>query len=247
MKNKGMLAIGIGLVVLFVGGCVAAYSLGATKPQDQVKTKHAAQLPKSATPDNSNLILVNKKHPLKHELGFKQAEMNGITISQTIQQPLENFMNGAKAAGYPATLVSGYRSKAYQEQVFNQNYEQNLSQGMSHDEALKATKGVIQTPGSSEHETGLAVDVMTNQYWDKYHNLEAKSDQTAGQKWLIKHAPEYGFVLRYVKRPEGRKSTGIDYESWHFRYVGVENAKYMTKHHLTLEQYDQMIKDQHQN
>ncbi|WP_419153959.1 M15 family metallopeptidase [Weissella viridescens] len=247
MKNKGLLAIGIALIVLFIGGCIAAYSLGQTKPQDQVKTKHAAQLPKSAASNNPNLILVNKKHPLKQELGFKKVEMNGIPVSQTIQEPLERFMHDAQSAGYPATLVSGYRSKAYQEQVFNQNYEQNVSQGMSHDQALKATKGVIQTPGSSEHETGLAVDVMTNQYWDKYHNLEAKSDQMAGQKWLIKHAPDYGFVLRYVKSPEGRKSTGIDYESWHFRYVGVENAKYMTKHHLTLEQYDQMIKDQHQN
>lgn len=108
--------------------------------------------------------------------------MNDIPVSQTIQEPLERFMHDAQTAGYPATLVSGYRSKAYQEQVFNQNYEQNVSQGMSHDQALKATKGVIQTPGSSEHETGLAVDVMTNQYWDKYHNLEAKSDQMAGQK-----------------------------------------------------------------
>ncbi|SUP52540.1 Uncharacterised protein [Weissella viridescens] len=54
---------------------------------------------------------MNKKHPLKQELGFKKVEMNGIPVSQTIQEPLERFMHDAQSAGYPATLVSGYRSK----------------------------------------------------------------------------------------------------------------------------------------
>jgi len=204
---------------------------------DSATKEKVKSLPSTAKTDNPALMLVNKKHPLKSELNFKRAEINGVTYNALMKDQLENFLNDAKAAGYPATVVSAYRSIAYQQTVFDNQVNQYLAQGESREKALKETRDYIQTPGASEHHTGLGVDIMTNAYWDKHHALYPEADETKGQQWLIKHAPDYGFVLRYPKDVASRKHTGIAYESWHFRYVGVENARYMTENKLTLEEF----------
>ncbi|MBM7616817.1 D-alanyl-D-alanine carboxypeptidase [Weissella uvarum] len=240
MKRRNIWTV-IVVVLVLLGLILAGWFGYRSTTSQRSQTEPKVTLPKSAKLSNSNLILVNKQHPLKKDLSFKKAETDGISYNQKIDQPLTRFLKAAQAAGYPATVVSGYRSKAYQKKVFEQNYQENLNQGMTPKKAKAETKSVIQTPGSSEHATGLAVDVMTNEYWNKHHSLEANSDQTKGQQWLIQHAPDYGFVLRYPKAKSAQKQTGIAYESWHFRYVGVANAKYMTKHHLTLEEYHQMM------
>ena len=86
-------------------------------------------------------------------------------------------------------------------------------------------------PGTSEHATGLAVDIIST----KYGELDEKQGDTEEQKWLMEHCSEYGFVLRF---PQDKSNiTGIIYEPWHYRYVGVDAAKEMTEKGLTLEEY----------
>jgi len=208
---------------------------------DAEKKKAASELPASADEKNPALILVNKNHPLKKEIKFEKAEIQGVPYNSLMTQALNNFVDGAAKAGVPVTVVSGYRSIAYQQTVIDTQVKQYLDQGKSEDEAMKLTLEYIQTPGASEHHTGLGVDIMADEYWNAHHALNPEADETKSQQWLIKHAPDYGFVLRYPKSEEARKSTGIEYESWHFRYVGVENAKYMAQHNLTLEQYWELM------
>lgn len=203
----------------------------------EAKAKQAGDLPASAQMSNPALILVNKAHPLTKELNFEKLEMRGVPYNGLMKDALTDFVAGAEKAGVPVTIVSAYRSIKYQQTVLDTQKKQYLDQGKSEAEATKLTLDYIQTPGASEHHTGLGVDIMANEYWDKYHALNPEADETKSQQWLIKHAPDYGFILRYPKSAEAQASTGIAYESWHFRYVGVENAKYMTAHHLTLEQY----------
>ena len=94
------------------------------------------------------------------------------------------------------------------------------------------TKKSVAIPGTSEHATGLAVDIMST----KYGELDEKQGDTEEQKWLMEHCSEYGFVLRF---PQDKSDiTGIVYEPWHYRYVGVDAAKEMTENGLTLEEYD---------
>ena len=130
---------------------------------------------------------------------------------------------------------------AYQEQLFNTYVENemvgaagsvnNTGQPISREQAETNVKTYSQPAGSSEHQTGLAVDMST------VDALNQSPEDVVAQ--VKKIAPEYGFVLRF---PEGGKaSTGVDYEDWHFRYVGVDNAKYMTKHNLTLEEYLKLL------
>ncbi|WP_223877130.1 M15 family metallopeptidase [Lactiplantibacillus pingfangensis] len=230
-----------------LGGCTTfGLSSQATAQRTQMSSsqtkrqKLISALPTGVKSTDADLIVVNKWH--KHdELTFSKSTLDDQTIRTSALKPLTAFLNGAKAAGYPATFVSGYRSVAAQETVWNQSIETYENEGKSKQQALKLTKEFVAIPRASEYQTGLAADIMnTKWYNDNGNQLLSKSDQAAGQKWLIKHAPDYGFVLRFTKT--GKSTTGIDYESWHFRYVGKQNAAFMTKHNLTLEQYVSLLK-----
>ena len=126
--------------------------------------------------------------------------------------------------------ISGYRSVEEQTELYNERVAQLEATGLSHEEAEAQAQAQVQVPGASEHQTGLAIDMSAP---------NGQSEEVAQQ--IIALAPQYGFVLRY---PEGKNAiTGVDYENWHFRYVGVENAQYMVKHQLVLEEYIQKLKE----
>lgn len=125
--------------------------------------------------------------------------------------------------------LSGYRT--YQEQVaiFNYNLELHISEGMTVEEAQKYTEMYVAVPGTSEHQYGRSIDVTIDGTTDHdFHHTEQG-------KWLIEHCHEYGFIIRY---PEDKVDiTGIAYEPWHLRYVGIEHATYMYENDLCLEEY----------
>ncbi|MFB9769903.1 M15 family metallopeptidase [Lactiplantibacillus modestisalitolerans] len=233
---------------LLVAGCSGqqATAKTATARQSSVAKKTTnrqrliRQLPKGVKSTDADLIVVNKWH--RHgELSFKKVQVDGITVRQSIQKPLTAFINGAEKAGYQTSAVSGYRSVADQKRVWNQSIATYKEQGKSAKQALKLTREYVAVPGGSEHQTGLAADIINTKWFTSHGNqLLSASDQSKGQRWLINHAAQYGFVLRFPKN--GVRSTGIDYESWHFRYVGRASAEFMTKHHLTLEQYVSLLK-----
>ncbi|MFC6180645.1 M15 family metallopeptidase [Lactiplantibacillus daowaiensis] len=241
---------GLALVSMvgLLSGCATSNASSKSSSSSSQKTtktetkrqKLISELPKGVKSTDSELIVVNKWH--KHnELTFSKSTVNGITVRSSIVKPLTAFLNGAKKAGYPATLVSGYRSVQYQKEVWNESIENYEAQGKTEKQALKLTKEYVAIPRGSEHQTGLAADIMNTNWFDSHNSqLLSSSDKAKGQQWLIKHAPDYGFVLRFTK--SGTKSTGIDYESWHFRYVGKKSAAFMTKHNLTLEQYVSLLK-----
>ncbi|EAC5427709.1 D-alanyl-D-alanine carboxypeptidase family protein, partial [Listeria monocytogenes] len=155
----------------------------------------------------------------------------------------EKLADAAKAAGHPLAMVSAYRSVAYQEEIFNANVNTLMSQGHTKEEAIRITKLTFTEPGYSEHHTGLAVDVV-DQDWYQNHTGELLNEgfgDTDGGKWLQAHAREYGFIIRY---PKGKHDiTQIDYEPWHLRYVGVEVATYIEEHALTFEEFLEEAKE----
>lgn len=231
------------LVVAVIGFFNTKQSIKNTEKIAKTSSvKKVDDLPKGVKTTDWDLVLVNKKHSYQTELNFTKGTVDSKQIDQRIAQALANFRSAAQKAGYATTLVSGYRSIAYQTTVYNNSISQYESNGMSATEAKRLTESVIQVPGSSEHQTGQAVDLAGNDALAAYPSLEASMDKFKSQQWLIKHAPEYGFILRYPSDSQSIKETGIDYESWHFRYVGVPNATYITNHHLTLEKYIQTLK-----
>ena len=191
--------------------------------------------PNSGALDNPNLIVVNQQHPIQEELAFERFLIGKETINTSIVDSLSRLFSEAEKNGFRFTLVSGYRSIAYQKNLFDQSVQRHRDAGYSLEQAQNMTLSYSQMPGSSEHHTGLAVDIIDTAFLNDRQDLYDDVDQLISQQWLINHAVDYGFILRYPKTKVNW--TGINYEPWHFRFVGQENAIYMTKNGLSLEEY----------
>lgn len=140
-------------------------------------------------------------------------------------QALEKLFKQASADGIKLYGVSGYRSRATQVSVYNNNVK---TQGQAEADKVSAR------PGFSEHQTGLAIDVSSQ---SAKFGLEEVFGATKEGKWLAEHAHETGFIIRY---PKGKEDiTGYSYEPWHIRYVGVDIAKVVYENRWTLEEYFQ--------
>ena len=195
--------------------------------------------------DDWSLVLVGPNNKIKSEIAQKDLGKlsNGYLVDQRIVSAYEKLADAAKAAGHPLVMVSAYRSVAYQEEIFNANVNTLMSQGHTKEEAIRITKLTFTEPGYSEHHTGLAVDVV-DQDWYQNHTGELLNEgfgDTEGGKWLQAHAREYGFIIRY---PKGKHAiTQIDYEPWHLRYVGVEVATYIEEQELTFEEFLEEAKE----
>lgn len=148
---------------------------------------------------------------------------NSCQLRQIVHESLESMFNAAKEEGYTLYVKSAYRS--YQTQ--NTMYHNRLDR-MGYDD------GLVAYPGSSDHQTGMGIDVL-NYTWMKKDGMNYRFAEEAEAKWMAAHCHEYGFVIRYLKDKED--VTGIDYEPWHLRYVGVEVATYMMENYLTLEEF----------
>ena len=158
---------------------------------------------------------------------------NRIAVDARIAQALLDMAQGCKAAGYPVFLSSGYRS--YSEQAANFT---RICQNNGITDGKDANGHYITMPaGCSEHQTGLCCDIT-----DRYR--EIKNDeifQTDTFRWLRDHCADYGFILRF---PTGKEDiTGVMNEGWHFRYVGLDAARYITDNDLTLEEFWQQFGD----
>lgn len=178
------------------------------------------------------LVLVNESHPLPEEYDVRLVSLrNGLQVDERISDPLIRMLEAAKAEGLTPIVSSAYRSIGRQRELFDDKVARLRAEGM--DEALaKAEAGKeVAFPGASEHHLGLAVDIVS------YRNqrLDETQEGTQENQWLRGHCQEYGFILRYP--PEKSDITGVIYESWHFRYVGVEAAGEIMAHGLCLEEY----------
>lgn len=184
-----------------------------------------------------NLILVNRDHRLEGDLpiDFYHAA-NGLPMDARIQDAYETMMADGREQGLDFILVSAYRSIGQQEANYWSQYNAYLNSGYSEAEAKQMTEDYIALPDASEHSTGLAVDITNPEmYAAGEGGLVEDFEDTAEGQWLHQHAADYGFILRYPRDKED--VTMIQYESWHFRYVGVENARYIYEKGLTLEEY----------
>jgi len=179
------------------------------------------------------MILVNNNVPLPsgYEVETEVAETaTGKELQKEAAQAYRQMDKAADAEGVDLLLCSGYRSVEYQTGLFEDEKQEYLDKGHSEQEAYDLAKTVVAVPGHSEHNCGLAADIVT----PSYQNLDSGFEDTEAFEWLDKHAAEYGFILRY---PEDKQAiTGIIYEPWHYRYVGPENAKLIKESGLCLEE-----------
>ena len=171
------------------------------------------------------MVLVNHDTPMPEDYTFDTKECGSSTaINKTLQtEAADAFLKmqaAAAADGITIWMQSGYRSVDYQTKLYNNKTQQYLDQGYDEATAKEMAAGVVNPPGYSEHNCGLAADLNCPDFTD----LDTGFENTDAFTWLCQHAEAYGFILRYPKGEEAEALTEITYEPWHWRYVGPENA-----------------------
>ena len=180
-----------------------------------------------------NMILVNKEHPIPDNYQFTQKTLPGysMTVDERIYDPLLTMLDAGKKEGCRFLICSAYRSYTRQSQIYNTHIRDYRASGYSEEQAKELTELSIAVPGSSEHQTGMAVDIVATYYQQLNNNFA----NTKEAKWLKEHAHEYGFILRY---PQDKTNiTMITFEPWHFRYVGIEAANEIHTLDICYEEY----------
>ncbi|TCL44613.1 M15 family metallopeptidase [Harryflintia acetispora] len=183
------------------------------------------------------LVLVSREHPLSEEYPVQLQEVEeDFLFDERAAKDLEDMLGAAWQDGIELRLISTYRSFARSEELFTGKVEALLESGLEYEEAVREAQRWIAPPGTSEHNTGLALDVVDNEYYEDYGGyLNTPFSRYPAYRWLIENAADFGFILRY---PEDKEAvTGITYEPWHYRYVGREHAKEIMERGITLEEY----------
>ena len=187
---------------------------------------------KEAINQNTELVLVNKYNYLKEDFIPENLQsinsnyaLGNMKLVSYAKEAFEKLSHAAKQEKLNIIAMSTYRSYNYQVNLYNRYVENDGK------EAADTYSG---RPGHSEHQTGLAVDVYNIK--ETYTNFENTKEFT----WMQEHAHEYGFILRFPK--DKVNETGYQYESWHYRYVGKEIAKYIKDNKISFEEYCATVK-----
>lgn len=186
------------------------------------------------TSPDSIMVFVNKEYSLPEDYVPDNLVMPDIKfysydvpdkryMRKEASEALEKMFNDALKDGITLYGVSGYRSYSRQKEIYNNNV---LARGKDE------TNKVSASPGHSEHQTGLAIDISSSALNGTLSEEFGKSEEGL---WVAGHCAKYGFIIRYPKNKEN--ITGYSYEPWHIRYVGKKNAKYIMRNKITLEEY----------
>ena len=180
-----------------------------------------------------NLRLISAAHPLPEDFTVPELTQlrNNQAIDTRVYPALQQMMDDARAAGLQPLICSSYRTRATQERLFQNKIDRLVKQGYSREEAELLAAEWVARPGTSEHEAGLAVDIVDT----NYQILDEQQEQTPVQQWLMAHCADYGFILRYPL--DKSDLTSIGYEPWHYRYVGEEAAKEIMEQGICLEEH----------
>ena len=182
------------------------------------------------------MVLVNHTNKMPDDYAFDTKECGSATsVNKTLQTvACDAFLEMQKAAaadGVTIWMQSGYRSVAYQTKLYEKKTQYYRDKGFDEAAAREKAAAIVNPPGYSEHNCGLAADLNS----PEHTGLDEGFENTAAFRWLCQHAGEYGFILRYPKGAE--EKTEITYEPWHWRYVGTENAAKINASGLCFEDY----------
>ena len=209
---------------------VAADAMADAAPgQKDSRTKQAHQAKKE---QEWNLLLVNPWNwvPENYEPELTYLR-NGQAVDSRCYPELQQMIDDCRAAGFEPLICASYRTMEKQEALFEDKEANLIREGYPENEVEVEAAKVVAYPGTSEHQLGLALDIVDV----SYQQLDTEQENTPVQQWLMKNSWKYGFVLRY---PTDKSDiTGIIYEPWHYRYVGKEAAAEMYENKLCLEEY----------
>lgn len=197
--------------------------------QDRDRTTESA-----AGQEIDPLMLVNKEYALPDGYlpRLHWLENKSCAVAEEMYPALKMMLTDGTEEGLQFVVASGYRDSELQKKLLDEDIEASMeSEGLTWQQAYDKETRETMPPGHSEHETGLAADIVSLDY----QVLDAQQEDTAECRWLQENCSRYGFILRY---PRGKEEiTQVDYEPWHFRYVGAEAAQEIMSRGITLEEY----------
>ncbi len=197
----------------------------------------ATEVPVTKAPSGGSdaarlLMLVNPWHKLPRNYTVDLTDLNGGHQIATLCYPaLQQMMDDARAAGLHPLICSSFRTWQKQTRLYENKVAALMQKGYGREMAETAAAAEVAVPGTSEHQLGLALDIVD----ESNQNLDESQESTKVQKWLMENSWKYGFILRYPN--EKRQITGIIYEPWHYRYVGKEAAAEIYANGWCLEEY----------
>lgn len=186
----------------------------------------------SSGQEDELLILVNPWNPVPEGYEVELHTLSdGTQVAEVCMDDLRRLLEDCRAAGGELYICSAYRTWEYQAMLFENKVARLMGEGLDEASAREQAATVVALPGTSEHELGLALDIIDANYLQ----LDEGQEATFTQQWLMENSWRYGFILRY---PEGKSEvTGIIYEPWHYRYVGAEHAKEIYESGLCFEEW----------
>ena len=238
-KNRFIYAIlAILILIIIILSIILINSNKKEKNEEQYSENNTIQneeiknSPKEIT--DWKLILVNIDNAIPDDYNMELVDIDEYRkFDSRAIDALKEMIEAERKSGASGIWVqSAYRSIEYQEEVFNKQVQEYINEGKTKEEAEELTLKIINKPGTSEHNLGLAVDF-------NYANNDFEN--STAFTWLKENAEDYGFILRYPK--DKVDITKVDYEPWHWRYVGIENAKEINKLGYCLEEYIEYLKN----
>lgn len=237
MRNRAIAAVV--LVALIVGavfivkGCKKDETLpGDDQQGQQTDTPEENTQEPPANVDDELLTVVNPWNPLPEDWVCDLVTLSdGRRVDSRCYEAFEEMMAACRDAGYAPFLCSAYRTQETQQSLYDNKVQRLMNSGMGEEEAKVEAAKAVAIPGTSEHQLGLAVDIVDANMQD----LTDEQENTETQKWLMANSWRYGFIHRYPN--DKTDITGIIYEPWHYRYVGKAAAQDIFNRDITLEEY----------
>ena len=210
-------------------------TVASTKKTSTAATQAPVLKQEDLDPTYTRLLLVNAKNPLPDDydntanlVSIEKKYLNGSLnqIDKGVYPYVISMIEAAKADKITLYVRSPYRSYATQKMLFNNKINNLINAGTPKDQAEAKAATAVARPGTSEHQTGLAID---------FNAASSNFAKTPAFQWMQEHAADYGFILRY---PQNKTEiTGIMYEAWHWRFVGIDVAREIKQQGVTLEEY----------
>lgn len=237
MRNRAIAAVV--LVALIVGavfivkGCKKDETLpGDDQQGQQTDTPEENTQEPPVNVDDELLTVVNPWNPLPEDWVCDLVTLSdGRRVDSRCYEAFEEMMAACRDAGYAPFLCSAYRTQETQQSLYDNKVQRLMNSGMGEEEAKVEAAKAVAIPGTSEHQLGLAVDIVDANMQD----LTDEQENTETQKWLMANSWRYGFIHRYPN--DKTDITGIIYEPWHYRYVGKAAAQDIFNRDITLEEY----------
>lgn len=206
-------------------------SVQSPSASSQPNTSASVSVPVTEIDGDWKLVLANPTHCLPDDFSIETAPIQNYTMDARAVGPAKEMIAAAKADGIDLLVCSAYRPISSQRRLYNEKVQEYLNQGYGQARAEEIAATIVAIPGTSEHQTGLALDIVT----PSYQRLDDGYADTAAAKWLKANAADYGFILRFPQDKE--EITKIIFEPWHYRYVGVDAAKEIMSRGICLEEY----------